>query len=54
MKYLVEGSYNIPEWWDVILDAETKEEAEEQALHSIEMSYPEAIDIETIEVKEVD
>lgn len=53
MKYLVEGSYNIPEWFDVELDAESKEEAEDEARKSIEMSYPEALDVEVTSVKEV-
>lgn len=54
MKYSIEGTYNIPEWWDVTLDAESKEEAEDQAFKSIEMSYPEAIDVEVISVREID
>jgi len=53
MKYLIEGSYNIPEWFDIELDADSREEAEQEALRNIEMSYPEALDITVEEVKEL-
>lgn len=52
-KFMVEGSYNIPEWFDVELEADSKEEAEKEALRNIEMSYPEAIDVEVDLVREV-
>lgn len=50
---MVEGSYNIPEWFDVELEADSKEEASKEALRNIEMSYPEAIDVEVDLVREV-
>lgn len=51
MKYIVEGSYNVPEWFDLDITADTEDEAKAEAIKNIEMSFPEAIDVEVTGVK---
>lgn len=41
MKYIVEGTYQTPEWWSVEVEAEDDIEAEEQALAEIKLTAPE-------------
>lgn len=54
-KYVVDYTYNVPEWGDIELEAEDEEEAEEQALDWAKRVMPEeAIDLEIIDVKELD
>lgn len=53
-KYEVEFSYAVPEWGDITLEADTQEEAEDEAINHVNMSYPEAIDIEITGVKALD
>lgn len=53
MKYFVEGTMSIPDYWDVDLDADDEAEARSEAKVWVERTYPEAIDIEIIEVKQL-
>ena len=52
-KYKVEFSYNVPEWGDVELDAESEDEATSDAERHILMSFPEAIDVSIDKVEEL-
>lgn len=51
--YEVEFTYLVPEWGTVELEADNHEDAKEEALKHIEMSYPEANDVEILEIKAV-
>lgn len=54
MKYMIEFAYTEPRWGDIELEAKNTEEARAIASEEIELSYPEAMDIEILAVKEVD
>lgn len=43
--YKINFEYLIPEFSEITLDAETPEQAEENALEKLEALYPEATDI---------
>lgn len=54
MKYNAYFNYVEPRWGEIdeIIEADSVEDAEEQALRYIEMAYPEATDID-IDIEEV-
>jgi hypothetical protein len=46
-KFIVEGVYQVPEWWTEAVDAEDEIEAEEIALEQVRALAPaEAVDFE--------
>lgn len=53
MRYLVEGSYQVPEWFHIEVDeAEDDIEAEEKALAELKLTAPEeAIEFEVTDVR---
>ncbi len=54
-KYIVEGMYRLPEWWDIELEAEDETDAEDQALEWIHRSSPEeAVEFEIYDVRVIE
>jgi len=51
--YKVDYSYMEPGWDDILVEADTKEEAKEIATQRIAQAYPEAQDFEIVEVEEI-
>jgi hypothetical protein len=48
--YQVDFAYSVPEWTDITLDAESEEEAKLLAQKEFDDLFPEATDVEIIEV----
>ena len=53
MDYQVDFSYTVPEWSDVTLQADSEDEAKEKARQIIDELYPEAMDIEIDNVRQI-
>ena len=54
-KYHVEGIYQIPEWWDIDVEAEDELDAETQALDWVQRTAPnDAVDFDILDTKELD
>lgn len=51
--YSIDYSYSVPEWGNLVTDADSKDEAEDLFHAEIARLYPEAYDIEITEIKEV-
>lgn len=54
MDYQVDFSYTVPEWSDVTLQADSEDDAAEQAKKIIEQLYPEAIDVEIDNIRQIE
>lgn len=55
VKYMIEGKYMLPEWWEIETDADDEIEAEEQALSLIRTSAPEhAVDFEIYDTRVIE
>lgn len=54
MKYLVEGQYNTPEWFLLDIEADSKKEAEDTAVKTIEQRVPESMDIYITRAENID
>ena len=53
-NWIVELEYKVPEFADISVQAEDRQQAEDIALFEFEKQNPEAVDIELISVKEED
>ena len=53
MQYNVEVAYTINEWATITVDADDENEARELGLKEFEMTWPEANDIEVLEVNQI-
>ncbi len=48
--YNINFEYNIPQFTEITLDAQTSADAEQKAMLEFEAAYPEALDVEVVKV----